>query len=535
MATVPLASAPVILTRVQNILNINSPFGLETLDGFPHSDYLSQIGKYSTLSSWFDGSALDDETESKGGKKVSKYPVKINPIPGSCMKHAWALFGEIPDNNFDSLVRPKIVVPKEQRDLARRMEETISTVWFESNGAAIQMENAVLSQIYGGCVFKIPWFAPEDKFRTYNIGIERVLPTEFIGIPANGNPWCLQEAWIVRSISPETAILFGATGVREDGRYYYIEHWTPGTFKITINDEVLSYQDRGIVFQREGSHEFGTVPIVYIPHVRSGSFYGDSLITAAAQGIVREMNLRVADIGDAVNDESHGMIVGRNIHGAPSVKKTTYTDYLDIGGTPGLTNNESEPDMFSISRSKVTTGMTTFSEDLMKHYRREVFVPAVADGEDEGSQRSALTLTTRMWPLVGHTHIERINWSTGLSIINKLILRILNIKKVGNVPEEALTMRLTSKWYPTLPRDRTEVVDEAVNRASQNLGSPQSLMELLGDIEDIDEVMNQIIEWQKILAKTQAEVQAAVFQQSQSAQGNNQNNAAKTQKAQDKG
>jgi len=45
---------------------------------------------------------------------------------------------------------------------------------------------------------------------------------------------------------------------------------------------------------------------------------------------------------------------------------------------------------------------------LLDQYRRDTSTPAVADGEDEGSQRSAATPDHRMWPLVSHINTERV-------------------------------------------------------------------------------------------------------------------------------
>jgi len=67
--------------------------------------------------------------------------------------------------------------------------------------------------------------------------------------------------------------------------------------------------------------------------------------------------------------------------------------------------------------------------ELLAHFRREVSVPAVAYGEDEGSQRSSLTLVTRMWPLVSHVKMERSFWTTGLHVLNNMILKMNGTEK----------------------------------------------------------------------------------------------------------
>ena len=122
-------------------------------------------------------------------------------------------------------------------------------------------------------------------------------------------------------------------------------------------------------------------------------------------------------------------------------------------------------------------------------------VPAVAEGEDEGSQRSAATLIMRMWPLTSHVKSERAFWNSGLNSLHKIILRMMEEKKLYGITKRHLELRLKSKWHPILPRDRQAFVEELVARMGVNLGSPEHLLALAGDVEDIDLVMDQTREW----------------------------------------
>ena len=492
-----------ILVAFRNILTGNTSFALKDLKDFPYPEWSEQEILYNKWYSWYDGSALDlDIQESNEGKPTDLYPVKINPLKGACLKHSYALFGEFPEGligppvQFAALTGEDGVVEKD----ARQAENIINRMWWESLGGAQMMENGLLSQIYGGCVFALSW-TPHDKRRDIKVRVDRVKADEFMGIPADNNPWALKEAWIIRKITPKTALEYGVQLIA-DG--YYIEHWTTKEHSVQINTEYLALD----IFGGKGEYMFnevnpyGIVPVVYIPHIRSGGFWGESVISDAAQGLMKEMNLRLGDIGDAVNDESHGTLVARNIRGTPrKVQIDDDLEYLNIGGTQGLSGNEQQPDLFSVKKSSVTDAMIKNTEELQRHFRREVSVPAIADGEDEGSQRSSLTLNIRLWPLIAHTRLERMNWTTGLGLLNQYALHMMSVHNKYGVTPEVARVPMKSRWYPSLPRDREQLVNEAVQRITTGLGSPQQLLQLFGDVEDPEVELIRIVEWLKTLAK----------------------------------
>jgi hypothetical protein len=149
--------------------------------------------------------------------------------------------------------------------------------------------------------------------------------------------------------------------------------------------------------------------------------------------------------------------------------------------------------------------MADLNKQILDQIRRDSFVPAVADGEDEGSQRSGETLTARMWPLTSHTLSERVIWSDAMSFFAKMVLTILAIKnEAGITINHVKNLKTRQAWAPQLPKDREGVVNEAVNRMAVNLGSPESLLEFLGDTEDIPLVITQMKGWIEFLEEAKA-------------------------------
>jgi hypothetical protein len=314
----------------------------------------------------------------------------------------------------------------------------------------------------------------------------------------------LAEAWLVKPITLAQAKTLGYAG--SDKVVWYVEHWKPDTYKIQINDEQLTNTINGKTRPVGGDNPFGFVPLLYIPHIRIGSFLGMNNFDHL-KGLVKELNLRFADYGDAVNDDSHATVAMRNAM-APKMVKIGTRDVVDLGTATGITGNEPDPDMFEVSSQRASATMKDLVGEIYAQFRRDAWIPAVADGEDEGSQRSGLTLATRFWPLGQHVSTERAFWTAGMDVFQSNILRMMAEIEEGGITKEHVALRMRQKWAPLLPRDREADVQEWVQRASADLGSLEHLIELTGDVEDIDEQMELIYAWKERIEDMMAKIAA---------------------------
>jgi hypothetical protein len=80
-----------------------------------------------------------------------------------------------------------------------------------------------------------------------------------------------------------------------------------------------------------------------------------------------------------------------------------------------------------------------------------------------------------------------------------MLLSMMAKKKQFNITKEHLKAKLRSKWHPTLPRDRQAFMEELVARMGVHLGSPEHLLSLAGDVEDVELVMDEMRAWLKYL------------------------------------
>jgi len=150
-------------------------------------------------------------------------------------------------------------------------------------------------------------------------------------------------------ITADTALEHGVVTTADE--VYYIETWTPDHYRIQINDQILGVLDEETqtTVLYDQPNPFGFVPMVYIPHQRDFGIWGTSVITNAAKGLVREINARLADIGDATNEETHGVVAIRNVRQSPTIITLQGgLPVINLGSGQSLGGKEVEPDMFSV-------------------------------------------------------------------------------------------------------------------------------------------------------------------------------------------
>ncbi len=478
------------------------PFSLQNITDFPYDEFSDRISVYTECERWYSGSVLDDMKTIKG-EEVEIYPVKINPLRSAVQKHTYALFGEVGEDDRPLVSARYVFHDDAERALAETAEQVVNQIWYESNGRAIQWQNGALSQIYGGCIFKIA-YDPLDKLRQFPLRIENPHPKYFIGRPSASDMYRLKEAWFVKPISWPEAQENGYEGQAQPSQTpWLVEHYTDAIYEAFVNDKPVRrwVDDKWVPV---AGQIWGFVPAAYIPHIRINGFYGENMFDHA-KGVIKELNLRVADYGDAVSADAHAYLGMSNVQGAPDVITVAPgLNAVNVGNTLGV-GTQMEPKLWDLNKERASASMKDLTTELYNQFRRDCFIPKVADGEDEGSQRSGLTLAMRMLSLTWHTNSERVFWTAGLNLVNKMLIRMC----IEAVPDSKLNIEhatLTSKldWAPVLPRDREMLINEVVSRAGAYVSSPETLFGILGDIQDTDDEIKAILEFQEKLAEAMA-------------------------------
>lgn len=476
--------------------------------GFPMVTWSRQSSRYSQYWDWYSGKILD-QRKIVDGQEYVRFPLRINFLRQLARKHAAALFGEI-DDAPGPMVRPLFTPKKpfsstdtsdEDRKLINVCQKIVSEIWDNSNSRSIMYEQCVLSQFLGGAVFQVvyePWRT--DLLIPIRV---RAWPADmFLPIWRFQEYWDLEEAYFVTRIDPAAALAhYGISPEsRAGGTPYsiYVEHWTRETVSVYVNGSPVTID--GKLYQGV-RHPYGFVPVVYIPHLREGGFYGESHVGEIGQ-LMLEYNEKLADTSDAVAQQVDRQWFARNV----SSKVTP----LNIGGiTAQNLGNENPsmknpPEVWAAAVPNLNEAMVRYPMNLYDELLRESDLSRVIFGEDEGSQRSAATLAVRMFPLVAHIRMERSHWETGLNRLAFMMLSMFDTLNLWDLieyqrpaPNFLRTILFNHQFAPQIPRDRESLLNEIILAASRNLMSPTTAIEKLGHVRDITREMNEIIEWMK--------------------------------------
>lgn len=489
---------------------------------FPSARWAYQSQKYLDYWNFFTGEVWNEVIPNKldaNRQPVLRYPLQINYIATAAKKHNYVLWGEVPEG--PETLCPVRIVPRtsdksvppteENKTHALELEQFINQVWSDNNGNVLKHEGGLISQFLGGMVYKVS-YSPDALDLEHEIKIEYVLPDFFLPVWETSNPDNLLEAFVVwRMPAREAALRFGVQVSSESGSPLYIEHWTKDEINITLNGKPITYQfDNGeSITYDHAENPYGFVPFVYIPNQRAGSYYGMSIVDDLKE-LSREMNARLADFGDAIREGAHrdiylintNQIKVREIPGA-------IRDVIDLGGTNPV-NGES-PDIKTVEPPKISDNLFQYPEMLRMQFGHDSGVPPVAEGDNQASQRSALTLAFLMWPLTSVTRSKRVYWENGLVRFAKMIARVAMIKGIGGITEAHLkNMNWSIDWPVMIPRDREQLVNEVILATQANLISPQTAIERLGFASDPNEEYERIQEHMEWVSQLQAAQDAGI-------------------------
>lgn len=493
------------------------------------SEWASKREEYGAYWDIFDGSEWEETTGAADpdmGRATLRYPLQINPAAKVCRVHQAVMFGMREDT---SSLPVKTLVSTDgggTREEQLKLQKFVNSIWRDSQGASVLEEAGLLFQIYGGHYFKVAWefWNPSLPHRIAVRSLKS--PSWCLPIYDIYDPWHLLEAYIGYKIPAKVAKAKYEITVDKD-EALYLEHWTREAWRITVDGQVPVMQSGEETFPLEGEHNWGLVPIVYIPHERTGGFYGKSLV-ADMPGLARELNARMADMGDAVRETAHRVLVTRNTRsrGAFKIRKILsggrfIAEAVDIGDAPVVTGAK-DPDLFAVDNQGIPESVASFPGALWEEIRRQTDVAAIAMGdEDMGGGRVTGPVTAwRMFPSLAHTMRERADFSTGLNMIARIIATIavereqsgayekLGITAPGITPGVG-TMKLKQVWYPTVPIEDIQKVQTLNLRLQTHGVSLHTYLERLGE-DDIDEEIERIWEDFERQTKIEAEAQAEV-------------------------
>jgi len=462
---------------------------------FPFTVWNEQARRYIQYWDYFDGTVWEEMIEvppDQDGEPTLKYPLQLNPIKTLAFKQSYVILGEVSDNPGPMIpcrIEPRtfnVSIDDEQetdealKKQAMQIEEFVNRVWIENNGRALQTENVLVQQPMGGCWFRM--IETDDPEIPTGIRIENVIPDFVFATHDSGRPDNLLEVFMCYRVpAREAQLKYGYVSDNNSGlnQPLYVEHWTKKAVSIYMNGEILDWEG---VHWDEVEHDWGRIPFFYIPRERAGGFYGYSIVDDL-KGLAREINARLADMGDVIAENAHRVWFVRNVGPTVRTRNVGGKTMIDLGTqAPGVSNL---PEAFMQDPPDIPTTLGDYPEVLHEQFGRDGFLPAVAEGKDEGSQRSALTLAFRMWPLTSKARAIRTYWTNALNRMNRTIAEMGIKRKQLKVPVTVLDeVQWLCEWSPMIPRDREQLVNEAVLAVSTGFMAPLTAIRILGQVTD---------------------------------------------------
>jgi len=431
---------------------------LGNVSGATRMTWENELANYSRYHEYFNGDVFKQEVpvevSLEGADEPLLFPVGINLVKTLCMSQADALFGEWEDQ----ILKFGVKQDDDADDASLNAVSLLGDIMTRSNANAVLWEVALDRELYGGGVIKVsPVLSSSGHIKWVRVPVQNFYP-----IFNPEDPDQLLEVYIAIPMSSEQAKIMYGYDKGTPEAVMRVEHWTRGLYETTLNGKRVDAYT--------GVNPWGIVPFVYVPRFRSDSVYGDPL-TPDIIPAQDEINMRVADIGEAINYNAHPIRWGLNMPKAFNTKHFPLAPnaFWDLGRRIG---QSPEPQVGLLeAQHAVNPEAFTQVNFLYDWVRTGNFVPPIALGDDEGGgQRSGITLEIRMWSLIKAIRRSRSYMLGGLRQVMDITAKILKQKSFNDVSVRSLERILRGDIVPymaeILPRDHVATVDEVVKLLS---------------------------------------------------------------------
>jgi hypothetical protein len=381
------------------------------------------------------------------------YPLGINLVKTMCLAITDSIFGEWDED----IVRFESRKDTQLDDNEEAASKLAGQILDNSYSGSMLWEIALDREIYGGGAIKIsPDFSSLGRIKFTRIPIDSFYP---VWDPDDIDR--IIELYIVVKMTKEQARnKYGYDGSKNE--ILRIEHWTLQKYETTIDGKRIN--------SFTGKNPWGFIPVEYIPRYRSTHWWGDAL----TEDLMRpqdELNMRLADMGEAINYNAQPTRYGYNLprtfnsNNFPVSPNAMWDLGRVIGASP-------EPKVGILEASNpLPSGTFEYINFIYNWARVSSFAPPIIFGEDDGGgQRSGITLEIRMLPLIKAVRRSRSYLSVGLIRAMKKAAKILIQKDFTGMPKMGLRRlsegSLTPRFAPLLPRDQAAITDMVVKLMS---------------------------------------------------------------------
>ena len=418
------------------------------------------------------------------------------------------------DQNNNSVIEPEEVQdPEERVTVSEKTEQDfLSEVWKDNNKDELLVEMGQTKSITGEVWVKVQYQSPEDlndPFEEYPNGRIRlsVTPTQFAFPQFNDHDKDTLESLLIMypiHVERETGILRRRT---VETTVIYKEFWTNETIQIFQGAELIE----------EMQNPYGFIPFVQI---KNFPIAGRSRGVGDLDDIIPlnvELNTKKSDVSEVIDYHSapitlvYGARIGNLEKGANKV----------WGGLP----KDAKVENLGLQGDLVAS--TGYIQDVKTSMCEIAGVPeTVLGGASAISNTSGVALQYMNLPLIERTRVKRQCSSTGIQLVNKMILFIALQEGLIEKPEEISMKDFVANEVEipdTLPKDELIELQKIQQEMTMGLECRHGAMERLGKdnipkkITEIDKERQQYPEI--FNAALQAQWYANNFQSSTNAGG----------------
>ena len=390
-----------------------------------------------------------------GDQAPLMFPVGMNLVKMLTVAQADGMYGEWETRPVEFVVRDdEADVGSTERDAAALANSIV-----DATTPHFFWEHALDREVFGGAAFQV---APTNQPGSH-IRWKRLTRDQFFPIWDPTDPDNLLEVFVVTTMTPEQAEAKFGHRTKKD-YVQMVEHWTPGVYETTLDGVRMNAYS--------GYNPWGVVPFVYCPRLRFINWWGEALTDDIIPS-QDELNARVADIGEAINYNSHPVRWGVNLPLKFNAENFPLdaNAMWDLGRTIGST--PPPPVGLLEAKAAVEQGSHEYISFVYDWTRTSVFAPPIAFGEDNGGgQRSGATLEIRMWPLIKSIRRSRAYLSSAFRRAIHISGLILKQKQYSDVKSRGVNAILEGMIVPrfaeVMPRDQAALVDEVVKLLSTN-------------------------------------------------------------------
>jgi len=506
--------------------------------------------RYGTWRDLYSGEALEEtisiseDLSREKEHETYRWPVRFNLVRSFCLLYAGMLWGrgttgKDPSKLFDVRIGSKVPGKSgpESTKQADRYKDILDYFW--GHNFKVLRPNGTIQQWAGGCVIKVAW-NPFSPTSVWGIQLQTVQPEHFYPV---WNPLSVEELIAVKVKFSVSKIVareqYGLTDTELDeyvanDKVTVEEHWDRFKYYVVLGKGKNGVDDLGVV-GRIRNHEgrvietmdgknpylnprtgIGIIPFVYVPRLRDGTYFGDSL-AHSLDGVQQELNKTLADYGDALTRGSHPPF-GISDYRGPGSKDKERSGVimlprhgaLNMGVTPA-TRQQSKVHEFPAPTIPPETG--EFTDRLLTLSEVTAGLTPAARGV-VSANKSGVAMAMELLPTTTTIDWERSHWTEaigGFQGINE-IASVIWLNKAGEFPglpsiePGMLVLPQHLDYRPVVPRDHAEVIDEVVRLATARAVSPKEWLRRLGDIPDMNEELVNLITYLTWMARIEAAV-----------------------------